>query len=186
MRLTPARRATSVIVVRRTPTASTHACVASSSASSSTVRCDTLPRFVSGAWNVRAGEALLAGPAPLALELLSRLLLLLALSVADEAEAEQHVDQQHHAGRADQHDARAGSVPADHETDDPGDRHCKRDAVADEGEADPAIGALPFDHRKRRPSEPAFRRSVIASDDLRATSPWLQADRPKSPAPAPR
>src|SRR6478672_3645313 len=46
MRLTPARRATSVIVVRRTPTASTHACTASSSASSSTVRCDTLPPLV--------------------------------------------------------------------------------------------------------------------------------------------
>src|ERR1700739_721788 len=46
MRLTPARRATSVIVVRRTPTASTQARAASSRASSSTVRCDTSPLVV--------------------------------------------------------------------------------------------------------------------------------------------
>src|SRR5512142_163825 len=101
MRLTPARRATSVIVVRRTPTASTHACVASSSASSSTDRCDTWRGFVSG--RDPGSRQLLVRPATLALELLARALLLAALLVAREAEAEQHVEQQHHRRRADQH-----------------------------------------------------------------------------------
>src|SRR6266511_4772946 len=130
MRLTPARRATSVIVVRRTPTASTHACTASSSASSSTVRCDTSRELVSApAWRPRR---LLPRPVPGALELLARPLLLLALAVADEAEAEQQVDQQHDAGGADQHDARARRGAANHKADDPGDDHRERDPVADE------------------------------------------------------